>query len=168
MTMLIEGLLLLARGGAPKRPEILDVRTVLDDGVRATAPLAAERGSTVQLDPGPPMLVKTDRIAIRQALVNLLGNALEHTPSGTAVRVRCDPEAKGVALRVIDNGPGIPAEARASVFQPFFRLKTTGSDGSGLGLAITRELITGAGGTVRLEETPGGGTTATVWLPCAQ
>jgi len=107
----------------------------------------------------------TDRLALKQIVANLVGNALQHTPSGTAVRLCAAAEDGGIALRVIDNGPGIPAEERVNVFHPFYRLGTTGADGHGLGLALTYELVATVGGTIAIDETPCGGTTVRVWIP---
>jgi signal transduction histidine kinase len=163
LTQLTERLLLLARG-AGRRHEIVDVVRVVDEAVRANAPLADERGSTVLVEPGQPIALYTDATALRQALGNLIANALQHTPSGTMVRVRCTSTHDGVEIRVIDNGPGIPASERTNVFQPFYRLKTSDADGHGLGLALARELIAAAGGSLQLEETPAGGLTAVIRL----
>ena len=165
MTMLIQQLLLLARGSAPPKFEPVDVQALLDEALRASATLGTERGSTVQREDGPPLVTKTDRLALKQIVANLVGNALQHTPSGTAVRLCAAAEDGGIALRVIDNGPGIPAEERVNVFHPFYRLGTTGADGHGLGLALTYELVATVGGTIAIDETPCGGTTVRVWIP---
>jgi signal transduction histidine kinase len=167
MTALIEQLLWLARGGPPTRPETIDLRAILDAVVRKTAALAAERGSTVHLEPSSALIITVDPTALRLVLLNLVSNALQHTPSGTAVRICAERAGTGIALRISDNGPGIPEEKRANVFQPFYRLRTTGSDGHGLGLALAQELLTAAGGTIQIGETPGGGSTVSVWLPQA-
>lgn len=167
LTQLIERLLQLARGAQQRPPAVVDVRSVVEDAVRTNAPLADERGSTVVVEPGQPIAVYTDATALRQALGNLIANALQHTPTGTQVQVRCASKHDGVEIRVIDNGPGIPAQEWTNVFQPFYRLKTADADGHGLGLALARELILGAGGAIQLEETPGGGLTAVIRLPGA-
>jgi signal transduction histidine kinase len=165
MTVLIQQLLQLARGNAPPKFESVDVQTLIDEALRASMTLAAERGSTVQYQESEALVTSTDRLALKQIVANLVGNALQHTPSGTAVRLCTDAEDGGIAIRVIDNGPGIPATERANVFHPFYRLGTTGADGHGLGLALTYELVATVGGTIAIDETPGGGATLRVWIP---
>ncbi len=165
MTVLVEHLLQLARGVSPPDPRPIDVQSLLAEVERSLMPIAAGRGSTLLIDDGPSMTVCTDRTALRYALVNLVSNALQHTPAGAVVRV-CAAEAdQGVAIRVIDDGPGIPADERDKVFLPFYRLKAANAEGHGLGLALTRELVAIAGGTIAIEETPGGGATVRVWVP---
>jgi signal transduction histidine kinase len=165
ISALIERLFWLARGGASVSFEPVDVAAILTDAIRTTAGLAAERGSTVSLEPVPSLTVTADAAGLRLALVNLVSNALQHTPSGTMVRLCAAPEDAGVAFRVCDNGPGIPETERANVFQPFYRLNSSGSEAQGLGLALTQELVASMSGRVRIDETPGGGATLFVWLP---
>ncbi len=166
LTRLIEHLLQLARG-AQQRPETVDVQAVVEEALRTTAPLARERGSSVQIEAGPPIALYTDPTALRQALANLIANALQHTPSGTLVHVCWAAKRDALEIAVVDNGPGIPEPERSNVFRPFYRLETANAEGHGLGLTLTRELVAGAGGTIQLEETPGGGLTAVVRLPTA-
>lgn len=93
---------------------------------------------------------RTDPALLKQALLNLLRNAVEATAGmpGAAVRVRVQPHgARGVAIAVEDNGVGLPASAPARLFEPFY---TTKSFGSGLGLAITRRLAESMGGRLAL------------------
>lgn len=72
----------------------------------------------------------------------------------------------GVELRVVDHGPGIPSDQRHRAFEKFFRLRRPGDPpGTGLGLAICQGFVKAHGGTIRAEETPGGGTTMVIWLP---
>ncbi len=165
MTDLLEELLWIARGAPPQRPEPVELRALLADVLRRTAGPAAERGSTVQVETGGPVTAAVDPAALRRVLLNLVGNALRHTPGGTTVRLGVERDSRGVLLHVADNGPGIPEAERESVFLPFYRLSPAGEGGHGLGLALTRELVGAAGGQIRLIETPGGGATALVWLP---
>ncbi|MDB4895752.1 MAG: integral rane sensor signal transduction histidine kinase [Firmicutes bacterium] len=114
----------------------------------------------------PPIVADARRI--EQVLVNLLSNALHHTPSGGQVAVRAWAEGEEVLLQVSDTGPGIPPEALPHIFDRFYRTdksrsRTTG--GSGLGLAIVRSLVAVHGGSVRVESSPGEGSRFTVSLP---
>jgi len=106
-----------------------------------------------------------DSRRVRQVLVNLVSNAVKFTPPGGAVRVHCRapaPTAPGamVTVDVVDTGPGVPAEARERVFEPFEQLgrsRRSPVAGVGLGLAISRELARGMGGDLTVEDAPGGG-----------
>ncbi len=104
---------------------------------------------------------------LEQALVELIANALDAMPTGgtlslTATTASDHETAAGVAVVVADSGRGIPAEALASVGQPFF---TTRQEGTGLGLATARRFVEQHGGRLDLESQPGAGTTVRVWLP---
>ena len=108
---------------------------------------------------------------LRQVLVNLTLNALEATPDGGRVRVRCEVEpadpaqeepAAGVAVSIEDSGPGVPAGLRDRIFEPFF---TTKARGSGLGLSIVHAIVSQHGGTVAVDEAPGGGARFLLRLP---
>lgn len=114
----------------------------------------------------PPVLC--DAGQLQQVLINVIMNAIEATPAGGRVVTDAKRQAEGgrcgVAIAVIDTGSGIPAEAVARVFQPFFTTKPRGQ-GTGLGLAISRDIITAHGGDIRVESEEGRGTTVTIWLP---
>jgi signal transduction histidine kinase len=111
---------------------------------------------------------------VRQVLVNLVSNALKFTPAGGTVEVRCRaPSAPGgamVTVDVLDTGPGVPAEARERVFEPFEQLgrsRRSPVAGLGLGLAISRELARGMGGDLTAHEAPGGGACFRLTLPAS-
>ncbi len=123
--------------------------------------------------PGEPgtTLVAGEEERLRQVLVNLTLNAIEATPDGGLVRVRCGPEAAdagleeggpGVGVVIDDTGPGVPEAARDRIFEPFF---TTKAKGSGLGLSIVHAIVSQHGGTVAVEEAPGGGARFLLRLP---
>jgi signal transduction histidine kinase len=101
--------------------------------------------------------VDADADALDRVLKNLIGNALKYSPPGSCVRVRA---------RAAD-GPGIPAEERARVFEPYYRVRETAAlgPGTGLGLSVVRSLVEAHGGTVRADTAPGVGTRMTVILP---
>ncbi len=113
-------------------------------------------------------LLDVDPIRLREVLLNLLGNAVRHTPAGGRVGLHVDAASDasalaGVTLRVVDTGVGIPAEDLPRIFDRFH--KGAGSDGSGLGLTIARRLVVAHGGTIAATSEPGRGTTLTVTLP---
>ncbi|MCW5889894.1 MAG: response regulator [bacterium] len=144
------------------------LRPLLDDTLRAFAPICDEKGLTLGCDVAAdvPDGLAGDPGRLRQILVNLLGNAVKFTPEG-AVRVsveRAGADADGVALRfaIADTGIGIPPEQVDRVFAAFTQADDTTTrrfGGTGLGLAITRQLVTLMGGAIGLESTPGRGST---------
>ncbi|KQT89437.1 hypothetical protein ASG49_16900 [Marmoricola sp. Leaf446] len=109
--------------------------------------------------------VRADPGLLERVVVNLVANALRHTPGGRPPRLVARRTDGMVELRVVDHGPGIPAERREEVFAPFQRLGDTDpASGIGLGLALSRGLVEAMGGTLLPEDTPGGGLTMVVAL----
>ncbi|OII21160.1 DUF4118 domain-containing protein [Frigoribacterium sp. MCBA15_019] len=109
-----------------------------------------------------------DPVLLQRVLVNLLDNALKYAPGGTPVRLSSSSFGDAVEIRVTDQGPGISPERLDLVFVPFQRLgDTDNTAGLGLGLAISKGFTEGMGGTLRAEETPGGGLSMVVSLPVA-
>jgi two-component system sensor histidine kinase KdpD len=124
---------------------------------------------TVQLDlPGDLAPVVADPGLLQRAVVNLLSNAIRFSPAGTPARVSASRFADTVQLRIMDQGPGIPAGRRDEVFVPFQRLgDTDNSTGLGLGLALSKGFVEGMGGSLEADDTPGGGLTMVISLPAA-
>jgi signal transduction histidine kinase len=111
--------------------------------------------------------VDVDPVRIREVLVNLVANALQHTPAGGDVSIDVSRDDAGRAvIRVRDTGPGIPAEDLPRIFDRFY--KGPGSRGSGLGLAIARKLVAAHDGELTAASAPGAGTTMTIALPVAR
>ena len=111
---------------------------------------------------------------LSRLLINLLSNALQHSPPGSTVRVALERRGREIQLSVQDNGPGIPAEQQARIFERFHRLDPARSrpqGGTGLGLAIAQAIARRHGGILRVESTPGHGATfslrlaAVAWQP---
>ncbi|HEU0180955.1 MAG TPA: sensor histidine kinase KdpD [Agromyces mariniharenae] len=114
-----------------------------------------------------PMLA--DAGLLQRVVVNLLANAVRHSPDGERVRVAASTFRGRTELRVVDRGPGIPPERRDEVFTPFQRLGDTDNEtGLGLGLALSKGFVEGMDGTLEVEDTPGGGLTMVVTLPTAE
>ncbi|MFI6904316.1 DUF4118 domain-containing protein, partial [Nonomuraea sp. NPDC050394] len=127
---------------------------------RALADLGVSRLVAVEIPPDLPDLT-ADPVLLERVLVNLVGNAVRY---GDVV-VSASWHGENVEIRVVDHGPGIPAEAHERVFRPFQRLGDRSTHkGVGLGLALARGLTEAMGGTLTPEETPGGGLTMTVAL----
>ena len=107
-----------------------------------------------------------DPALLQRALVNLIANALRYAPEGAPPVVSTSAFGERVQLRVIDQGPGIPAERRDDVFVPFQRLgDIDNTTGVGLGLALSKGFVEAMGGTLEPEDTPGGGLTMVIDLP---
>lgn len=152
-------------------PVWLDLRPFLQEVVDgAFSPRQRER---VQVEVAPDLLrVRIDRRHMSRALTNVIGNALKYSPENSPVRVVCRDEGQQVAIEVVDNGLGIPADMLDRVFDPFYRapnLRRRGIPGTGLGLAITRQLVEAHGGQIRAESRgEGHGSTFVIALPKAQ
>ncbi|PWC28123.1 ATP-binding protein [Teichococcus aestuarii] len=172
MEAMVNATLAFARDDSATEPSVpLDLaalcRTVLDEAADARPELAPE---TTAYDGPERLRVRGRPIALKRALANLVGNALNY---GGSARLRLEgpgtgAEAALLRLRVEDDGPGIPEESLETVFQPFRRLETSRNretGGTGLGLPIARNILRAHGGDVVLRNRPGGGLTALVTLP---
>ncbi len=168
MTALVDDLLLLARldAGRPLDHETVDLTEMVVNAVSDAH--AASPDHVWQLDlPDEPVEVQGDPARLHQIVVNLLGNARTHTAPGTVVRTSIVPDDGQVRLAVRDNGPGVPQELQANVFQRFARGDTSrnrAAGSTGLGLSIVAAVAQAHGGSVSLDSEPGD-TTFTVLLP---
>lgn len=166
---LVDNLLLRARleaDGFAIHCSVTDTRALVDDLCLIFAPLAADKalsfGARVAQD--VPEFAKLDGLHLRQALVNLLGNAIKYTEAGS---VELEFEYAGDRLRAIvaDTGPGIPEGEQSTLFAPFNRgREEPRAPGTGLGLGITRQLVEAMDGTMELDSSPGAGTRITLEL----
>lgn len=168
---LANGLLRLAAaepdGRRLEREEIALAR-VIEGGVALARSSADARGVTIAIR-APDVVVHVDRTRLVQAIANLLTNAVRHSPPGEPVDLNAavDAEEEPPVLRVevLDLGPGIPADDRSSLFEPFARARPVGSTGAGLGLATAAAAIHAHGGAIGYEERPGGGARFWFWVP---
>jgi two-component system sensor histidine kinase KdpD len=127
---------------------------------RALVSLGDRAGGVVVDVPDSLPRVRADPALVERAVANVVDNALAWSPPEQPVRIEAAVVGEGVVLRVIDRGPGIAPSDRDRVFQPFQRLGDERSRGGvGLGLAVARGFTEAVGGELRLEDTPGGGTT---------
>ncbi|HOJ23186.1 MAG TPA: DUF927 domain-containing protein, partial [Armatimonadota bacterium] len=114
--------------------------------------------------------VRADRALAERVLVNLLGNALRHSPPETVITLRVANVAGGVAFSISDQGPGIPAEWLSRIFDKFTQVaarKSGAAVGTGLGLTFCRHAVEAQGGRIGIESQEGKGTTVTVTFPAA-
>jgi len=114
---------------------------LVQDSAEAARAEAEERGVLLELDVAPGARAKVHAAAFRQALDNLVGNALRYAPRGTTITLSVRPHGDNWRLDVRDRGPGIPPHALEAVFAPFHREDATAATGSGLGLAIAAEVM---------------------------
>jgi signal transduction histidine kinase len=146
--------------------------------VRTLAPLAAARGLglTVAVDAELPAVVHTDGDAVRQVLLNLVGNALRYTRRGSVrIHARLDDRARStLALDVVDTGPGLTPAQRARLFHAWERpldddagVPNGGESGVGLGLVLADALAARLGGRLAVASVHGAGSTFTLVLPSA-
>lgn len=171
MTKLVEDLLSLVKldGGPelhlmPIRPAALLLE--LEDHLRM---LAGERAVTLHLEAGESAEVSGDADKLKQIVLNLFGNAVQHTDARTG-RIALNLSAEGgrCILEIQDNGPGIPPELRHKVFERFYRgdeSRSRRSGGAGLGLAISLAIAEAHGGTIELDSVPGQGSEFRLVLP---
>jgi signal transduction histidine kinase len=174
MRRLVADLLLLARADAGRvaRREPVNAGAVVREASGEAAAVAHGHGLTVDVQPGAPLVVEAPGDELHRLVLNLIQNALVHTPPGTAVDVRARREGDDVVIEVSDEGPGIPPELRDRIFDRFVR--GTGDrggagngSGSGLGLSIVRAVATSLGGGVEVGESDSGGARFTVRIPAA-
>jgi len=120
----------------------------------------------VKLDlPSDPILIRLDFSLAQHALANLLVNAITHTPPGTPVEVQAKSADSSILLTVSDRGPGIAANFMPRIFDKFSRAPNAPAGGSGLGLTIAKGFVEAQGGSITVENRPGGGATFTIRLP---
>jgi PAS domain S-box-containing protein len=115
-----------------------------------------------------PLLINGDPQGLEEVLQNLLQNAIKYSPQGSHIDVQVTQQGDQVAIAVVDQGIGIPAEAQAHLFQPFYRAPsntTSGIKGTGIGLYIVKEIVSLHGGSVAVGSEEGQGSTFTVHLP---
>ncbi|MET9759537.1 HAMP domain-containing sensor histidine kinase [Streptomyces sp. NPDC006372] len=168
MSRLVNDLLVLARAEAKvTAAEPLPLMDIVRERLAVWRPAADERGVTIALrgstDGRPSVLSSPGHLD--QMLDNVLSNALEVSPDGGTITVRVDPRGDVVGVSVLDDGPGMSDAEKSRAFDRFWRGQgLTGKTGSGLGLAVVRQLATDDGGTVTLEDAPGGGLCVTITL----
>jgi len=142
----------------------------LDDVLPAALDELALAPGTVEIAiPADLHAVRADAVLLQRVIVNLLGNALRFSPTGSFPIVTASEFHDTVEIRIIDTGPGVPPEHRDDIFMPFQRLDDTDNEaGIGLGLALSKGFVDGMGGTLTPEDTPGGGLTMVIALPFAE
>jgi signal transduction histidine kinase len=174
MRRLIEGLLDLTRASLSRLAEpgstrlpMLDLSAMSLHCVESLRVLAEEEQQTIRVHLSPPLRVDADSTMVRQALLNVIHNAIEHCPPSThiEVRTRLGPTREAQII-VQDNGPGIPAQQRSRVFERFYRGAGASRQRSlGLGLSIAKAILCSQGGGIELRSMPTTGCCFILSLP---
>jgi signal transduction histidine kinase len=146
-------------------PEAVDLDALVGDAAGRARSRAEARGVRVEVEASGAGIAVVDPAQLRQALDNLVRNAVEATPEGGRVSLSARREAGGHAVEVRDTGRGIEPDHLPRIFDLYF---TTKADGTGVGLAVTQQIVTAHGGTIEVDSRPGGGTTMTVRLPAGE
>lgn len=170
---LINELLDMARiesGRMNTRAEALDVAELVTDVAESVAPLAKEKGLELTWDVAPDTGdMVSDRRRMEQVLLNLLGNGIKFTASGS-VRITAARDGDTMVFVVSDTGLGISEEDLELIFEEFYQVHDPDIakvDGTGLGLSVSKRLIGLLGGTIEVESELGAGATFTVRVPVA-
>jgi len=177
MKRLIEGLLDLTRAsltntaeqGVSRQPVALDLSVLARDCVESLRVLAEEKQQSIVVTTSPGVLADADLTLVRQALLNVIHNSIEHCPEGTHIEVHTGRRSLNETLiRVQDNGPGVALEEQPRVFERFYRGAGTSRQRSlGLGLSIAKAVLCSQGGGIELRSTPGRGCCFLLTLPLA-
>jgi two-component system, OmpR family, sensor kinase len=164
MARLVGQLLTAARleAGQMKNFENVDLRKLVQTVLADIAPLAHASGRNLELESPGIVPARVSAFALEEALRNLIDNALQHTPPGTAVTVSVRP---GAVIEVRDCGPGVPLEFREQIFEPFWSAARKSEGGAGLGLTIVRDAAQLQGGSVEVADAEGGGAIFRLVLP---
>ncbi|MFY9529029.1 MAG: response regulator [Candidatus Acidiferrales bacterium] len=141
-----------------------------DEIMSAMGPLAEKKSQTLFQHAEPGLSLRADATRLKQALMNLVGNAIKFTPQGGRVELTARRVDRQVRIEVSDTGPGIPPEEQKRIFEAFYRLRRPGeaTEGTGLGLAITQRLIELHGGQLGLESQLDRGSCFYFSLPVAE
>jgi signal transduction histidine kinase len=165
LNRVVEDFLRMAR----QRPQELHrcrLHDELETIVTLTVPEARRREVALTLIPAPEeVTVCADGEKLRQALLNLVINALQACQPGGKVTIGISQHDTSAEIRISDTGPGISLKLQQRIFEPFF---TTKPDGTGLGLAVAQKIIISHNGSLRLEDAPGQGACFIIGLPLAQ
>jgi signal transduction histidine kinase len=160
-------LLTLLAGSQASPAVVLPLRTIISESILRIAPFARSRHVRTQVAGQPfELIVVRHAGALEEVLLNVLDNAVKHTPEGGVVTVAVEDRANVVLLRVIDQGPGIEPDVLKKIFNPFFRSPRS-SDGFGLGLTIAKRLCEISDGAISLGPHDDFGTVVTIEWPKA-
>jgi signal transduction histidine kinase len=159
---IVKDLMDLGRDGAPAAGPV-DLPGLVRETVELARLNPRMKRVPIEVTPGeqPPLLM-ADAARLKQALLNLLANAVEVSPDGSRVEVAVVRDGEGAAVTVRDRGPGVPEADRRRIFEPFRSMRP---GGTGLGLTVVDRVATSHGGSIEVEDAPGGGALFRLRLP---
>ncbi|MDZ4674101.1 MAG: HAMP domain-containing sensor histidine kinase [Gemmatimonadota bacterium] len=175
LTGLVDNVLQFSRSGAvaptPAR-QVVSVASLFREVIEAVELSVSDAGQRLRCQDGTPLEVLGDQPLLRQALVNLVDNAIKYGSPGQTIRLAAESSGGDwVRLLVEDQGPGVPVAVRSRLFEAYARLpehQVSERTGTGLGLTVVRQIAEACGGSASLEEAPGGGARAVITLPAAR
>ena len=170
LASLVDRLLTLSRAEtrqARLTPEDLDAGELAAEVAGHLDVLAEEQSQTIGVERVGTPHAFADRFVVRQALINLVDNAIKFTPVGGQIRIRVADASDHVLIDVIDSGGGVDPSARDHIFDRFYRAADSGTTGAGLGLSIAKGAVEAAGGSLTLVASGPGGSTFRIMLPRA-
>jgi heavy metal sensor kinase len=171
LTTLVDTLLRLSHGDAGSvhlSREPLDLGQLARDVAASLGVLAEERGQRISIEGAEGLSVRADRLVLREAITNVIDNAIKYSPTGTSIAVSILADGNQAVVEVTDQGPGVAAEHRERIFDRFFRVDTARSrdaGGTGLGLAIAQWAVEINGGSIRVDAGATGGSVFRISLP---
>ena len=171
---LVDRLLVLSRaetGHVKLAVEAIDLRELAENVVSHLGVLAEEKQQSIRVETSGAPRCLGDRVMLRQALINLVDNAIKYSPVGGQISIRASESATGAVLDVTDNGPGIGAESPSMIFDRHYREQRVASGevgGAGLGLSIAKWVVEVNGGELSLERGNGTGCTFRMTLPATK
>ena len=172
LTALVDSLLTISRADAGRiqlHPTVFSAMDLAREAAGLFEVLVEEKGQRITVEGDERVNVKGDRVFLRQALVNIIHNAVKYSPVGGAISVGVHYEPAGsVRLDVVDSGPGIAPEHADKIFDRFYRVDESRSregGGAGLGLSIAQWAVRVHGGDIHLQATQGSGCTFQICLP---
>jgi heavy metal sensor kinase len=178
LTRMVESLLTISRADAGEvrlQTSVFSLVDLVHEAIGLVDILADERGQRFTVTTSKDYLVRADRLLLRQAILNVLHNAVKYSPVGGEIRITLSQEAEGGAtnpcltVEIIDEGPGIPEEQQAKVFDRFYRVdqgRSRETGGAGLGLAIAKWAVQVNGGEIGVKTSPMGGCNFFIRMPC--
>jgi heavy metal sensor kinase len=172
LTRIVEDMFMLARADSGRYP-LRKSKFYLDELVEETA-RAAGKKVAIDVRNAAAALVYSDEHLLRRMILNLLDNAIKHTPPEGSVRLSLTRRQRDYCIEVSDTGTGIPEDAQSHIFNRFYRVdkarsrSDSGGSGAGLGLSIALWIAEAHGGSLRLSRSDSGGSTFVAALPIAQ
>jgi len=174
LSRLIDSLLTLTRADAGHvqiHPERIDIGNLVQEVSRYLSALAEEKGQTVEVATAAGLFCDADRLVLRQAIINVVDNAIKYSQRGAHIRLTGSRSAESIVVEVSDNGAGIDPEHHERIFDRFYRVDQARSrhlGGAGLGLAIAKWAVTANGGSIKIDASVDIGSKFQIRLPAAK